>query len=81
MSPVMAAGDGDGGGAPPTAGQVDLGFHCMIMTMLFVLDFSIKPSAQPHSLRGDTGDLCHQGVVSSALISMLSDPQTHLVSR
>lgn len=55
VSPVMAAGDKDGGGVPPpAAGRVDLGFHCMIiMTMLFALDFSIKPSAQPHSLAGE----------------------------
>lgn len=67
---------------PPTAERVDLGFHCMmIMTTLFALDFSIKPSAQPHSLGGDTGDLCHKGVLGSALISVLSGPQNHLVSR
>lgn len=51
----------------------------IIMTTLFLLDFSIKPSAQPRNFGGaeggDTGDLCCKGVVGSALISVLMAPK------
>lgn len=57
----------------------------IIMTTLFLLDFSIKPSAQPCNFGGaeggDTRDLCHKGVVGSAFISVLRGPQNHMVLR
>lgn len=74
QSPALAAGDGDGGGAPPLQVGLIFFFHCIIIiTMLCVFDFSIKPSAQPCWLRGGWQGTC---VTTGALgLSPAQHPQ------